>query len=141
MNNRHNNNGSTAQSGTLHNVTSEQLAMGRQHMVESFIRVMSCGDADSLYWQGTQTDLIEIIYLIYTLRIMRYADGRPCSFGYLTRRACAVLHTPAPSNPSAVAQKAMCRKGVRQNTMAERYAWQKCVMGIENPLEQEIRRF
>lgn len=141
MNNRHNNNSGGASCGGPHSMTPQQLAAGRQHMVEAFLRVMSCGDTDSLYWLGTQTDLIEIVYLIFTLRIMHHADGRPCSFGYLTRRACAVLHTPAPANPSMVAQKALSRKGVRQSTMAERYAWKKCVMGIEEPLAEEIRNY
>ncbi len=134
----HSNSGN-AQGGNPYNLTNEQLMAGRQHLVKSFIHLMSCGDRDSLYWLGTQTDLIEIIYLIYTLRIMRNAAGQPCSFRYLVRRACAVLHTPEPYNPSTVAQRAIARKGIKQATMVERYAWQKCVAGIENPLKEEIR--
>lgn len=134
----HRNSGS-AQGDNPRNLTNEQLMTGRQHLVESFIKLMSCGDEDSLYWLGTQTDLIEIVYLIYTLRIMRDGEGHPCTLGYLVRRACAVLHTPAPCNPSTVVQRALSRKGIRQTTMVERYAWQKCVAGIENPLEEEVR--
>ena len=122
----HRNSGS-AQGGNPRNLTNEQLMAGRRHLVES------------LYWLGTQTDLIEIVYLIYTLRIMRDAEGHPCTLGYLVRRACAVLHTPAPCNPSTVVQRALSRKGIRQTTMVERYAWQKCVAGIENPLKEEVR--
>jgi hypothetical protein len=128
-----------AQSGNPYNLTKEQLLEGRQHLLESFVRLLSCHHNHQLYWLGTQTDLIEIVYLVYTLRIMRRASGQPCSFSYLVRRACAVLHTPEPYNPSTVAQRAIHRKGIRQALMVERYAWQKCVAGIENPLYEEIR--
>lgn len=119
-------------------VTEEQVRMGREHMIGAFLSVMASGNTDSLYWTGTQTDLIEIVYSIYNMHIMHHDDGTPCQFAWLVRRACAVLHMPEPVNPSVVAAKALRRKGVKQMTMAERYAWQKYVAGVDNPLRMEI---
>lgn len=120
-------------------VTDEQVAMARRHMTAAFIDVMAHPSSNNLYWMGTQTDLVEIVYTIWTMGIMHHADGTPCRLAWLVRRACAVLHTPEPANPSMVAKKALRRKGVRQMTMTERYAWQKYVAGIESPLGLEIK--
>ena len=129
----------TATSSNMYNLTNEQLLAGREHLVNSFVNLMSHGNRDTMYWLGTQTDLIEIVYLIYRLRVVRNQEGNPCTFHSLVRQACALLHMPMPYNPSCIAQRAISRKGIKTATMVERYAWKKCVAGVENPLKEEIR--
>lgn len=121
-------------------VTAEQKAMGRRHLEDAFVRLLSFSDKDNLYWIGTQTDFVEMVYMVYLGGRVRDKSGEPIPLYLLVQRACALLHMCVPANIYQVAARAMKRKGVRSHTFAERYSWQKYVNGVDNPLTCEIKR-
>ncbi len=117
----------STQGGNPHNLTNlEQLMAGRRHLVESFIKLMSCGDEDSLYWLGTQTDLIEHRISHLHARSMRgTAEGHPAEATSCDEHApCCTRrhHQPLNGGAEALNRKASGRRQWWNDTRG-RSAW------------------
>lgn len=129
-----------APGGGSRRVTPEQLAAGRRHLEATFLRLISTPDRDGLYWVGLQTDLLEVVYMVFVDQVVRDEAGTPMTLKCLVDRAFAVLHLYRPHNPYSLIARARRRKGIRRQTMLERYCWQKYVRGIDSPLDSEVVR-
>ena len=125
---------------TPRHVTDEQMAAGRRALGESFVRLLSSRYDDNLYWVGLQTDLLEVVRIVFDDGLVRDRSGVPLPLLHLVRHSCAVLHQYMPRNPYSLMQRARRRKGVRRQTMLERYCWRKYVQGIADPLADEVLR-
>ncbi|MGM9704378.1 MAG: hypothetical protein ACI3YB_00115 [Prevotella sp.] len=121
-------------------ISAEQREQGLRHMEEAFVRLLDHSDKDNLYWIGSQTDLVEMVYEVYAHGRVRDASGEPLSLHRLVLRTCALLHMYVPTNIYQVASRARRRKGVKSHTFIERYAWQRYVNGVDNPLTCEIKK-
>lgn len=119
-------------------VTPEQLAAGRKHLEEVFVKMLGIREDENKYWVGFQTDLVELVRLAWEAQLVRNADGTPASMAALVSKVFAALHMVEPANPYSVVARARRRKGVFRQTLLERYCWLKYVKGVENPLDQEI---
>ncbi len=125
---------------TPRRVTDEQMATGRRELGESFVRLLSSRYDDNLYWVGLQTDLLEVVRIVFDDGLVRDRAGVPLPLLHLVRHSCAVLHQYMPRNPYSLMQRARRRKGVRRQTMLERYCWRKYVQGVPDPLADEVLR-
>lgn len=126
--------------GTPRHVTDEQMAAGRRSLGESFVRLLSSRYDDNLYWVGLQTDLLEVVRIVFDDGLVRDPVGVPLPLLHLVRHSCAVFHQYMPRNPYSLMQRARRRKGIRRQTMLERYCWRKYVQGVADPLADEVLR-
>ncbi len=125
---------------TPRRVTDEQMASGRRELGESFVRLLSSRYDDNLYWVGLQTDLLEVVRIVFDDGLVHDRTGAPLPLLHLVRHSCAVFHQYMPRNPYSLMQRARRRKGLRRQTMLERYCWRKYVQGVADPLADEVLR-
>lgn len=73
-----------------------------------------------LRWRSTTADLMEAAHIAYEFGV---EDTTGCLYPFtrLARRACIVLKVPQPPHPRRTAWQAARRKGVRQQTLLERF--------------------
>ena len=121
-------------------LTREQRTRAREIMAGQFAELIARSPAENLYWQESTTDLMDVAHEVYMTEMLVDGQGRPCGFGPIVRRACAVLHVPTPANPSSMAFNARNRKGVRQMSMFSRFCWLMYFKGIRQPFNGMVKR-
>ena len=121
-------------------LTKEQRNYAKEQMARQLADLLARSPRENLYWQESVTDLIDLAHEVYMGGRLVDGQGRAFSFSGIVRRACAVLHVPAPHNPYSMAFNARNRKGVRQTSMFSRYCWQMYSKGKANPLDGMIQR-
>lgn len=121
-------------------LTKEQRNYAKEQMARQLADLLARSPRENLYWQESVTDLIDLAHEVYMGGRLVDGQGRAFSFSGIVRRACAVLHVPAPHNPYSMAYNARNRKGVRQTSMFSRYCWQMYSKGKANPLDGMIQR-
>lgn len=119
-------------------LTREQRTRAREIMAGQFAELIARSPAENLYWQESTTDLMDVAHEVYMTEMLVDGQGRPCGFGPIVRRACAVLHVPTPANPYSMAFNARNRKGVRQTSFFSRYCWMMYVKRVSNPLNGTV---
>lgn len=117
--------------------TDPQLKEAKRRMVGEFFNRLKADD-DSLYWTGTQRDLMELVHIVWRSDIVRGGYGEIPTLKELTKKLFDSVHMPVPSNPYQVAYKAAQRKGVRGTTMLNRYCWRYYIAKRKYPLGDEI---
>lgn len=121
------------------NLNKNVFEEGKMQMVEWLLHVIISDDED-IYWNGSQTDLAELVYYLYEKQLMRDGYGYPLSYRHLVKQCFTFFHIAEPSNPFTVAKRARMRKGIRQPSLLERYCWLHFRAGIDCPLNDEIVR-
>ena len=89
-------------------------------------------------WRGSTTDLMELVYHIYANGNFRDESGYPVSLIALATHTCRFFGVSLPDNPYALAIRAKNRKGVKCPSMLYRYAFLRCIIGVNNPLQHHI---
>lgn len=72
-------------------------------------------------WVGSRSDLFEMVHLVYRSVNLTNARGEPLARRVVLEALCRRLGLRMPANPSAVTARACQSKGVRRNTLWERY--------------------
>lgn len=121
-------------------VTDDQRRKGRTEMAQRLMTLLNVRDRDNYYWVGSQTDLVELAYDAWLEGLVRDTAGNPVSFLVIARRVCAKLHMPLPSNVYVAARRARNRKGIRHNTLLDRYCYLRFVRGKADPIGEELLR-
>lgn len=119
--------------------SAEQLVEGRKIMENTFVRLITAPADKQSRWVGTQSDLMELVYMAYESGAVRDKCGCPLSMAKLAGRACRRLHVKPPYNCYHAAARARQRKGVRRHTLVERFCWLKYVAGVDDPLSGELQ--
>lgn len=110
-------------------------------MAGQFTEILERSRGGNIYWTGTKTDLVELIYEVFTAGSLTDSQGRPCSFVAMVAKACSILHVTPPANPYSLIQKARLRKGIRQQSFFSRYCYMLLRKRKHNPLHEMLRRF
>ena len=121
-------------------LTREQREYARNEMARQFAELLARSPDENLYWNESKTDLIDLSHDVYMTESLVDGQGRPFPFGSIVKRACAVLHVPAPSNPYSMAFNARNRKGVRQTSLFSRYCWLMFVKQDRRPLNGMVKK-
>ena len=119
-------------------LTKEQRNYAKEQMARQLADLLARSPRENLYWQESVTDLIDLAHEVYMGGRLVDGQGRAFSFSGIVRRACAVLHVPAPHNPYSMAYNARNRKGVRQTSFFSRYCWMMYVKRVSNPLNGTV---
>ena len=110
----------------------------RRQLAAEVEQLLSRTPADGLHWQGTKTDLMEALHVVYLTGSVLNPDGRSVTFQALVARVCRVLHVTPPANPYAYATRASLRKGIYQSAFLERYCHMLYHGGLPRPLHQQL---
>jgi len=122
----------------LRQLTAEELHEGEERLMHDFTHLLQLQPGDNVRWTGSQTDLMELVYTAYLRGVVRDAEGYPASLKMLTREICRCLHVAVPDNPSSVGRYAVSRKGVRRNTLLQRYTWCYKRTRLPHPLNKVV---
>lgn len=94
----------------------------RRRLTHEFTELLhTAANERTLTWSGTAADLMEAAHIAYEYGVERSPSGQLYQFTQLARRACTALHVRLPPHPKRTAWQARRRKGVRQQTLLERY--------------------
>ncbi len=103
-------------------------AMRKHEREESLLMLISevsdllnTADGERLVWHSTFVDLLEALHTAYIFGDLCDEEGQPCSFKEMVRRACRLFGRRVPHNPTAMATRAVNRKGVKQRSFFDRY--------------------
>lgn len=122
------------------NKTEANMLNSNAHMGQAFMKLLTHTPDDNLRWKGTNTDLIEMIHVVYEAELVRDSNGCLASFTSLVRRVFSLMHIKVPANPHAYLNKAHCRKGIRQLPFAQRYAQMLLNNANLQPMETFVER-
>ncbi len=100
--------------------TQEQKTAEAQ-ITEELVSLISGESGEDVRWNGSTSDLLEIVRIAYMQSTVCNEDGRSCTFRELVTAACAVTHVRMPHNIYAVAARAANRKGLRNASFLKRY--------------------
>ena len=92
----------------------------RYAIAEELLRLLWLKPSCKCRWQGTTTDLVELVYFIYSEGLLIDDKGFPLSFRILTALFFGLLQVKIPANPSAFVVRARQRMGVRRYNIIER---------------------
>lgn len=110
----------------------------RYAIAEELLRLLWLKPSCKCRWQGTTTDLVELVYFIYSEGLLIDDKGFPLSFRILTALFFGLLQVKIPANPSAIVLRARQRKGVRRYNIIERYMLLLAKNPEIRPLSNEI---
>ena len=74
----------------------------RYAIAEELLRLLWLKPSCKCRWQGTTTDLVELVYFIYSEGLLIDDKGFPLSFRILTALFFGLLQVKIPANPSAI---------------------------------------
>lgn len=100
-------------------MTREQKMQGRRHLVDALLQVYAQGQEKRLVWQGTRTDLVEALHLIYIYGDIRDEYGELEHFKRLVHHFFTLFDLKTPINPHALLRNA----SKRQVSFLDRYCW------------------
>lgn len=112
----------------------EQKMQARKHLIDTFTALYLNGEKEKLRWNGTKTDLLEAIHLIYIYGEIKDETGRLARLTHLIRFYFGMFRLQCPNNPHALIRNAAMRKNKQQIAFLERYCWQLFEKKNENPL-------
>lgn len=121
-------------------LSKEQRDNARQIMAQQLGQLLTRNPAENLYWMESKTDLMELVYDVYSSQAPIDSRGHIYSFSEMARMACSVLHVPMPKNPYAMAYNARGRKGIKKQPFFSRYCWLMFCRHSRNPLYEMITR-
>jgi hypothetical protein len=119
-------------------LTAEELHEGEERLMHDFTRLLELLPSDNVRWTGSQTDLMELVYTAYLRGVVCDAEGYPASLKTLTCEICRCLHVAVPYNPSSMGRYAVSRKGIRRNTLLQRYTWNYKRKRVSCPLYKVV---
>ena len=97
-------------------------------------------EAEGLCWKGTQVDLMEALYTVFTTGCITDDEGYGVGFGHLVDDVCRLLHTRRPRNPYCIARRGQVRKGIYRRTYMEEYERKFYKLGVPAPFSIAIGR-
>lgn len=112
----------------------EQRIEGRTHLIRSFITLAEQQENVRYIWNGTRTDLLEALHLIYIYGELKDETGRLAKLTHLIQFYFAKFGLQCPNNPHALIRNAAMRKNKQQIAFLERYCWQLFEEKNEYPL-------
>nr|WP_314698196.1 hypothetical protein [uncultured Prevotella sp.] len=110
----------------------------RYCIAEELLRLLWLKPSCKCRWKGTTTDLVSLVYFIYSEGLLIDDKGFPLSFRILTALFFGLLQVRIPDNPSAIVIRARQRKGVRRYNIFERYELLMSKNAEIRPLSNEI---
>ena len=63
-----------------------------------------------LFWDGTQTDLMEIVYMLYLSGKLKNREGHKATIGEITTVVFQLFNMPIPKNPTKIIDNLKHRK-------------------------------
>lgn len=93
----------------------------KQHLCNSLLQLVKHTSPQKCKWIGSNTDLMELVYEVYQLGVVFTTQGNPFSLKALTHLFYTFFNLKTPRNPSALAQRAKNRKGIKKISFIERY--------------------
>lgn len=97
----------------------KKLMEGR--LTAELTEILNNSDGKKIYWKGSMTDLMEVVYTAYMSGTIYDDMGQPCSFKHLVHSTCRTMHVQEPVNPRSYVYRAQNRKGIRQEPFIQRY--------------------
>ena len=119
-------------------LSKEMIRQLEKQLASEVGELLKCNESDNLRWKGTQSDLIEALYVAFTTFSLHDDEGQGLSFIHIVRSVCNIVHMPIPRNPYELASRSRRRKGVRRLTYMERYAYKMMMQPDERPLWRQI---
>ncbi len=115
-----------------------------RHEVESRLAnevecLLSHTNEEQLRWNGTRSDLMEALYVVFCTGLLEDDEGCQLHFSHIVSRACSLLHVVPPRNPYETAARARRRKGLNRSTFMRRYELRLCRQEKTPFLRQIIR--
>lgn len=71
-----------------------------------------------LKWEGTPTDLMEIVYIIYLTKFLKNAKGHEATISEVTKSIFGTFGVTAPENPTRIIDNIKHRKEPRKVSKA-----------------------
>ncbi len=118
----------------------ERKMQARKHLIEAFTNLYLNRKEEKLCWNGTKTDLLEALHLIYIYGEIKDETGRLAKLTHLIQTYFGMFRLSCPGNPHALIRNAAMRKNKQQIAFLDRYCWQLFERKNENPLNLWVGR-
>lgn len=98
--------------------TKEQRRKVREEVTEKVLWMLNT--KETVTWNGTKTDLIELIHIAWLSAEVYEPDGNPAHFSWMVRTVFANCNMTVPRNPSKKVANACRKMGQVSRSMEER---------------------
>lgn len=98
----------------------------RRAMAEQLLYYLTVDTESKLRWKGTKTSLIEVVSYLYYTELVQNEYGVPASMLGLSKQVCLRFGLKPMKSLSRVLQNINSMKGVRSQTLLQRFMLSRC---------------